>query len=132
MNREIKFRLWDGKKTIYQNERHMFNGVFMQKRPVPQIITVGSAITNGIQVMQYTGLKDKNGREIYEGDVLRLNGGAKDVFGAIGFEDGCFVLEAPWTLPINSFPELKAYTDMVFCEVEVAGNIYENPQLTHP
>lgn len=73
-----------------------------------------------VELMQYTGLKDKNGVEIYEGDIVRYA------------EFNCPVLwskDLMWCIDINNgYGEemLTAYFDY---ELEVIGNIYENKEL---
>ena len=82
------------------------------------------------RVMQYTGLKDKNGTDIYEGDVCEIEGGGeKTSVGEIVFEYGCFCFKPNGARLGALHPELKYYVDMEFCEIEVIGNIYENPDL---
>ena len=113
--REIKFRAWDPvKKAMFIPEyidcefgeigftQHYEEGIFPYQ--------------NNPTVMQYTGLKDKNGREIYEGDILQSKSG---IVGPVVWDDlsACF----GWM-----HPELIAI-DMD--EGEVIGNIYENPEL---
>lgn len=76
-------------------------------------------------VMQYTGLKDKNGKEIYEGDIISykyyrgFSGGEKEIIAKVEFIDGCF-----------GFYEFVGYFNRYdLNESKVIGNIYENPEL---
>ena len=76
-----------------------------------------------IELMQSTGLKDKNGVEIFEGDVLTSNvqpckmvNPIKDGYGVVRFENGMFKLGA---ISLVTF----------ISKMEVIGNIYENPEL---
>jgi len=78
-------------------------------------------------LMQYTGLKDKNGKEIYEGDIVHVtdffHGDAKVYKGVVKFVGGYYQIEgqdirnAPLGWIISSD------------DLEVIGNIYENPEL---
>ena len=70
--------------------------------------------------MQFTGLTDKNGKEIYEGDIIAMDG---EPICPITFQDGCFQMimsENQGMNPVSQF-KLKMY--------EVIGNIYENSDL---
>lgn len=71
-------------------------------------------------VMQYTGLKDKNGVEIYEGDIIKADGMYADI---IVFEDGGFNLSGGDS-GLNLLYQLDEYGNS-----EVIGNIYETPEL---
>lgn len=72
-----------------------------------------------IELMQYTGLKDKNGEEIYEGDIL---GKQFYVNAIVSYDDGAF--EQGW----NCYREHRL--DQDFCSSrEIIGNIYENKDL---
>lgn len=86
----------------------------------------------GWPLMQYTGIPDKNGNDIYEGDILKLSGRGQDCFFAVDFEEGCFVARVPWKKEYS--PELKCYTffSLEVMSVEIVGNIYENPDLLKP
>jgi uncharacterized phage protein (TIGR01671 family) len=117
MNREIKFRAWDKYRL------KMFEDV-QYGLDLGIEISFGSLLSmEDIVLMQYTGLKDKNGKEVYEGDVLSNSQGKK---GIVIFEDGCFKLQlhksetSSHYVPLNiSYLENK----------EVIGNIYQNPEL---
>jgi uncharacterized phage protein (TIGR01671 family) len=91
-----------------------------------------SAPMDQFELMQFTGLKDSKGVEIYEGDILKCNGGADDFFFVVDFAHGCFIAKVKDHEPDSDYgyPELKAYIGWKFIpEYEVIGNIYSNPEL---
>jgi uncharacterized phage protein (TIGR01671 family) len=63
---------------------------------------------------QFTGLKDKNGKEVYEGDIVDYGNGRNKV---VEFIDGCFCI-----CGITAMPKLMTLYPVI-------GNIYENPEL---
>lgn len=109
MNREIKFKFWSKllHKFIIPND-DIFVGVLKDKNIIP---------------CQFTGLKDKNGKEIYEGDIViyLLN---NDIFREVVFNKGCFVLKHTKD---GSFSYIDLWDKSEF--VKKIGNIYENPDL---
>ena len=69
------------------------------------------------EINQYTGLHDKNGKEIYEGDILKAPYSDCSTQHKVYFEDGCFKLQ---------FKDLDEWSEK---EIEIIGNIYENQEL---
>jgi uncharacterized phage protein (TIGR01671 family) len=103
--REIKFRAWD-----------MTTGLMIDWGMVRQL-QFASLDGHYLKFMQYTGLSDKNGVEIYGGDIVRY----KDGIAAIEFN----VTEGSWYAS-NDNANLRYIVDF---GGEVIGNIYQNPEL---
>jgi hypothetical protein len=76
MNREIKFRAWDGKKMIYGFVPHSIIGTYSQ---LPSFVDAELGLETS-QVMQYTGFADNKNKEIYEDDIVwfRRRGSSQD------------------------------------------------------
>ncbi|HES9555866.1 TPA: hypothetical protein VPL04_001926 [Streptococcus pneumoniae] len=86
-----------------------------------------------IELMQSTGLKDKNGKEIFEGDIVRTTrflGRADEIGGFYEYEKDYVgvvkVLEGSWVIDTGSVA-VRLWSEID--ESEVLGNIYENPEL---
>ena len=110
--REIKFRNWDS-----------INKVMMKPHTYADAMHFDWAAHDYLKydTMQWTGLLDKAGKEIYEGDILKDGWSLKgeDAFGTVTFEEGYISYGIGYTESEVSQAE----------DSEVIGNIYENPEL---
>ena len=119
--REIKFRGWDGQNML-SNEYLRTNGF----NPINKLWI------DGVEViwMQYTGLKDKNDVDIYEGDIFLFREVIKNV---VEFKYGTFVYNASRDSEFENFVNLSnshfEWIDGKAHDIEVIGNIYENKDL---
>jgi uncharacterized phage protein (TIGR01671 family) len=131
MMREIKFRAWDKKDKRMIVDKQGFIPLIVTNKSVFKLDPTSEKDRwieidkNRFELMQYTGLKDKNGKEIYEGDIIKSNSHKPTTF-KIEFIEGGFCAtqnDKDYPLDINHF------YPSVGCMIEVIGNIYENPEL---
>ena len=132
MSREIKYRAWlkeEKKMVIVETIDFSEKSIqYLEKNEIIDAYLLRTTFLEDIELMQYTGIKDKNGKEIYEGDILKYkfpydrrlkhvslvkfieteaSFGLKDIYG-------------------NEIPLYRITANNYF---EVIGNIYENPEL---
>lgn len=121
--REIKFRIWKDREMIFLSSALSNGDVFLMN---------GNSLmpdTDKIEIMQYTGLKDKNGKEIYEGDILELIDWYDDSISIhpVVFKNSAFMCQR---LDDKEFPFFYLQgNDDLKDGYKVIGNIYENPEL---
>ncbi len=125
--REIKFRAWDERcnKMMYPDKDNP-SWVVLKHKEMFDIL----------KLMQFTGLKDKNEKEIYEGDIVKFPSNLnifveieysndkktipKEIISEVKFEEGAFYFK--WMYGYEG-------KEVSFNQTEVIGNIYENPEL---
>ena len=120
MNREIKFKFWnnENKEFTYfspsaKNKIHTIQDLYTDY--------IGVDNSNNIIPIQYTGIKDINENEIYEGDIII----------PVKFKDIPNVIEYVQ----HGFYRVKKHGEKVYCnmlgncKVKIIGNIFENPEL---
>jgi uncharacterized phage protein (TIGR01671 family) len=113
--RELKFRAWDKKlnrmwtwEDIHEAEANGFITFLEMLEDKDRFVP-----------LEYTGLKDKNGQEIYEGDVIKFSNGFYDDPYVVKFDEGCFEANRH-----GMFRRLNECED-----IQVIGNIYQTPEL---
>ena len=136
MNRKIKFRVWDKyKKQMYPISSIDFDIFSLEIR----IIAVG--LENGmctaynknhnsekcditaLELMQYTELHDKTGKEIYEGDIVKITGSKEIDIGKVIYEYNGFIVD------VMNMDRFYGRVHLLEKFTEVIGNIYEDSEL---
>ena len=132
MNREIKFRGKDRENWHYgdlvqeirHNDNKLFDGTMTHIRnfEYKNGDYIGDSFpVNSETIGQFTGLHDKNGKEIYEGDIVRKFNG---IIGKVIYEHSEFIIDVT-----NNEKLDYGRLDLIENFVEVIGNIYDNPDL---
>lgn len=119
MKREIKFRAWNKSQKRFADSEFIFiNGIGKIDTPT---------VSDHLEIMQYTGLLDKNSVEIYEGDIIECENTWDNTKWKtkVRFSEGAFLIDCEgqdWNITAIGFLDEET-------EIEVIGNIYENPEL---
>lgn len=131
MNRDIKFRVWNGFEMVRDVAVSRF-GVFyvnpsnngLDPKDSASLTPFTTRYHNDTPVMQYTGLIDKNGIDIYEGDLLfsqRISEVSEDQWIVdVVYEQGSFC----YGWHGDPLEEIECSREM-----EIIGNVYQNPEL---
>lgn len=122
--REIKFRAWDSKKNKFIANGDPMDLYYSARINAFMFDNDNYDLDRNTVFLQYTGLHDKNGKEIYEGDIISV-GDDKNIGEVIYNSAHCafIVIGKPWRC---GCVHLGGLCNLF---IEVVGNIYESPEL---
>ncbi len=115
--RERKYRLW-------------MPTIGIMSYPIPINEFAFTEVKDGVTFLEFTGLKDKDGKEIYEGDIVRVNdenryGKIKTLVYCVAFINSSCVC----ILFDSKYPEVYPKSLKNQPNIEIIGNVFENPEL---
>ncbi len=118
--REIKFRAWIDNELLSHDQLIDMD----QETHAMYTIITNEENDDGVKIMQYTGINDKNGREIYEEDIVEQLSERtyKSVKGTVKLIVGSYVIES-----LSGDDGVYLFDEVAYNEV--LGNVYENPTL---
>jgi uncharacterized phage protein (TIGR01671 family) len=139
MNREIKFRVWDKRKNefVVNYEEEPISSKYRSKcfDLWEWAAQMGTCLTYPIDdyvFQQFTGMKDKMGHEVYEGDIVCENMteetavlGGESLLGEVYFAAGTFMIDGDGPLFDHTF----STSPDILEDFTVVGNVFENPEL---
>lgn len=154
MNRDIKFKIWDKEQKKFleinlegEDTRHTKGKANICYSDSVYVTLSGYVNEDGwpyevdADILKYTGLKDKNGKEIYEKDIVKVTINNKTFNAWIVFEMGSFMIanddityyiEDNWNDNVKCLSELaweqEEFEDRIYC-LEVIGDTYQNIDL---
>ena len=143
MKREIKFRVWDGKKMYLPKNETIFKNASFWQVGVSDGETIYKEKIEQFSIMQFTELYDKNGNEIYEGDIIKcgMHKGSEEYFHRYAVVEFNPDIQFRILFYVNSETGEKNPTDNYIFHfgkfayketnkhIEIIGNIFENADL---
>lgn len=133
--RDIKFRCWDTENKEMLDVQELDYADSYNGQPMIRTTMYNDYFdTEEIILMQYTGLKDKNGKEIYEGDIVRTFALRQYINGYVKYNNDRGRFDIGWMSEIEKYKNngfvgsLSCMTNDYDC-LEIIGNIYENQGL---
>ena len=117
--REIKFRAWDTKCQRWVKSNHLGDSKKMTVRNTKKGFRFLNEKESDFIFCQFTGLKDKNGKEIYQDDIVNIDG----LNVRVDWYNGA------WTVEYFTSPKRSYLSTFDESDIEIIGNVWESPEL---
>ena len=119
--RTIKFRAWVTTENCFIQHKEVIERAHLQ---------FGDDLGGHEDIVeQFTGLHDKNGKEIYEGDVVKSSSGSKNIIGVVKYRFQNMPKFVLYDTEGKFLSDILDHMDDAHCLFEVIGNIYEHSRL---
>ncbi len=128
MQREIKFRAWTGNNMEYSVGASKDGGFYCHKNKQDTASFHTTLYPKHVPIMQFTGLKDKNGKDIYERDII-INNKVPNTKYTVEWIKSSYQLTRPDDREFFGNGKIYGAFISVIKSIEVIGNIYENKEL---
>lgn len=130
LNNDIIHKLIEGTRIVLTDQnvikKEKLGNDYLKSKLAPEHWKIeGNPFNNcNLKIMQFIGLKDKNGKEIYEGDICKCTNRIKnEIFKVAWWLNGCEFTGYFNDKTAESLMKIHAFND-----IEIIGNIYENPE----
>jgi uncharacterized phage protein (TIGR01671 family) len=128
-NRIIRFRVWDKGLNIYLNNDNNEDKNELYGNPLSLIEQAFGNLGKRYILQQFTGLKDKKGKEIYEGDIISFENPFHEKVYTVNFGEGCFEGYHGYTgIVLDDYEEART-NQQDASQWKIVGNVFENPEL---
>ena len=127
MNRDIKCRAWDKRDNLMRNWNSLCAIRYGNNRITDKSIDDNLFNDPDFEMMQFTGLKDSNNKDIYEGDIVKALSSDNKYLSIVRWDDG----DGRWAFQSLLSKSMSYCYNLTYgcSRWEIVGNIHENPEL---
>jgi hypothetical protein len=125
--KELKFRIWNSVENKWNGLHHNSPRMIGELCCLNGVYLIPESVSRKLVLQQFTGLKDKNGKEICEGDIIQLEG--SPIYYSIEWNKYQWAINAHGALGYDPDWNIQPFNHCVYERAIVVGNIFENSDL---